>query len=79
MRSAHAVCDVRVAIDPGARDAPPRIQRLREDGTPDGRPEALPDLGAVAVLEREHAPRWVLPRPRSYPGGWAIHHFGPSR
>lgn len=57
---------MRIALDPGTRDDPPRIRRLDDDGTPLGAPERLPHLGAVADLEREHAPRWVLARPRTY-------------
>ncbi|OZM76019.1 bifunctional 3'-5' exonuclease/DNA polymerase [Pseudonocardia sp. MH-G8] len=60
------MCAVRVALDPGGHGAPPRVRRLFEDGTPSSPPETLPDLRAVAALEREHAPRWVLARPRSY-------------
>ncbi|WP_300017802.1 bifunctional 3'-5' exonuclease/DNA polymerase [Pseudonocardia sp.] len=57
---------MRIALDPGGRDAPARVQRLCDDGTPAGAPEPLPHLRAVADLEREHAPRWVLARPRTY-------------
>ncbi|HYH31922.1 MAG TPA: bifunctional 3'-5' exonuclease/DNA polymerase [Pseudonocardia sp.] len=57
---------MRVACDPGARDAAPRIQRLHEDGAPAGHPEVLPDLAAVAALEEAEAPRWVFARARSY-------------
>jgi DNA polymerase-1 len=57
---------VRIALDPGGRDGPARVQRLCDDGSPLAAPEALPDLRAVADLEQEHAPRWVLARPRTY-------------
>lgn len=57
---------MRVALDPGSRDGPVRIRRLADDGTPLAEPETLPGWGAVADLEREHAPRWVLARPRTY-------------
>jgi DNA polymerase-1 len=57
---------VRIALDPGSRDAPPRVRRLDEHGVPLGDVEVLPDLFAVARLEKEHAPRWVIARPRTY-------------
>ncbi len=53
---------MRIALDPGTGDAPPRIHRLVEGGAP----ETLPDLRAVAALERTEVPRWVLARPRAY-------------
>jgi DNA polymerase-1 len=56
----------RIALDPGDGDRPPRAQHLAEDGTPAGPPLDLPGPAAVAALEVEHAPRWVLARPRSY-------------
>jgi DNA polymerase-1 len=57
---------MRIALDPGPRDGPVRIRRLADDGTPLAAVETLPGLGSVADLEREHAPRWVLARPRTY-------------
>lgn len=42
------------------------MRPLAEDGTPAGPERALPGPAAVAALEREHAPRWVLARPRAY-------------
>jgi DNA polymerase I len=67
---------MRIALDPGADERLPRIQRLHEDGTVAGPPETLPDLAAVAAVEkaavekaaveRTEAPRWVFARPRSY-------------
>jgi DNA polymerase-1 len=57
---------VRIALDPGPPDAPPRIQRLAEDGTALEPPMALADLAEVTALEKEHAPRWVFARPRGY-------------
>ena len=57
---------MRIALDPGTRETPPRTQRLTEDGAVVGAPTTLPDLAAVADLEREHAPRWVLARPGGY-------------
>ena len=57
---------MRIALDPGPRDGPVRIRRLADDGTPLAAVETLSGLGAVADLEREHAPRWVLARPRTY-------------
>jgi DNA polymerase-1 len=57
---------MRVALDPGPRDGAPRIQRLHEDGTAAAPPQTLPDLAAVAAVERAEAPRWVFARPRSY-------------
>ncbi|MBW0102790.1 bifunctional 3'-5' exonuclease/DNA polymerase [Pseudonocardia sp. KRD291] len=55
----------RVAVDPGS-DGPIRIRRLDEDGTARGEVQILPGPEAVAALERELAPRWVLARARSY-------------
>ncbi len=57
---------MRIALDPGSGDLPPRIQRLRDDGSPASSPEHLPCLAAVADLEREGSPRWVFARPRTY-------------
>jgi DNA polymerase family A len=57
---------VRIALDPGPPDGPARFRRLTKDGSPLGPVEALAGLGDVAALEREHAPRWVLARPRAY-------------
>ncbi|WP_219415228.1 bifunctional 3'-5' exonuclease/DNA polymerase [Pseudonocardia nigra] len=57
---------MRIALDPGPRDGPARVQLLADDGAPAGPVEVLADLAAVAALEREHAPRWVFARPRAY-------------
>ncbi|QJY48595.1 bifunctional 3'-5' exonuclease/DNA polymerase [Pseudonocardia broussonetiae] len=57
---------MRIALDPGPRDGPVRVRRLTDDGTPLAGAKVLPGLAAVADLEREHAPRWVLARPRTY-------------
>ncbi|WP_433272182.1 bifunctional 3'-5' exonuclease/DNA polymerase [Pseudonocardia xinjiangensis] len=57
---------MRIAFDPGPRDGPARIQRLADDGTALGAPEPLTALASVADLERDHAPRWVFARARSY-------------
>jgi len=57
---------VRIALDPGSADRPPRVQRLRDDGSVVVPPEVLPSLGHVADLERDGSPRWVLARPRAY-------------
>jgi DNA polymerase-1 len=57
---------VRVAFTPGPREGPPRIQRLHSDGSPAAPPETLPDLDAVAAVEKAEAPRWVFARARSY-------------
>ncbi len=56
---------MRIAIDPGSGGAV-RVQRLDDAGHAVGGPEVLPGPSAVAALEREHAPRWVFARPRSY-------------
>ncbi|GAA3234217.1 bifunctional 3'-5' exonuclease/DNA polymerase [Pseudonocardia petroleophila] len=57
---------MRIALDPGPRDGPVRIRRLADDGAPLAGVEALPDLAAAAALERDHAPRWVFARARTY-------------
>lgn len=57
---------VRIALDPGSADVPPRVQRLRDDGSVVSPPEVLPSLAAVADLERDGSPRWVIARPRTY-------------
>ena len=57
---------MRIALDPGPRDGPARVQRLADDGTPLAPPETLPDLAALAEVERAHSPRWVFARARSY-------------
>ncbi len=62
----HADLAVRIALDPGGPDGPVRVQRLGPDGGPLAPPEALSGPAAVAALERELAPRWVIARPRSY-------------
>jgi DNA polymerase-1 len=61
----------RVALDPGGQHPggsgrPPRVRPLHDDGTPAGPVRELPGPAAVAALEDEHRPRWVLARPRSY-------------
>jgi len=56
----------RIALDPGGPDRSPRLQRLAEDGTSLAPAETLPDLAAVAALEKECSPRWVFARPRTY-------------
>ncbi|MFC4947685.1 bifunctional 3'-5' exonuclease/DNA polymerase [Pseudonocardia sp. GCM10023141] len=57
---------MRIALDPGAREVPARIQRVADDGTPLAAPEVLADLGAIAVIDGAEAPRWVFARSRSY-------------
>jgi DNA polymerase I len=57
---------VRIALDPGPEGGPVRVQRLADDGTPLDAPAVLGGPGEVAELERQHAPRWVLARQRSY-------------
>jgi DNA polymerase I len=57
---------MRIALDPGPRGGPARIQRLDHNGAPLGSPETLGPLDRVADLERENAPRWVVARARTY-------------
>jgi DNA polymerase-1 len=57
---------LRIAVDPGSRDGPARIQRLADDGAPIGSEETLTDLARVAEMEREHEPRWVFARAHTY-------------
>ncbi|MEJ3651731.1 bifunctional 3'-5' exonuclease/DNA polymerase [Actinomycetes bacterium KLBMP 9759] len=57
---------MRIALDPGPREGPALIQRLDETGAPLAAAEKLPDLSAVAELERAEAPRWVFARSRTH-------------
>ncbi len=57
---------MRIALDPGVPGAAVRLRRLDERGSPLGADEVLPDLSAVASLEKEASPRWVFARARSY-------------
>jgi DNA polymerase-1 len=57
---------VRIAVDVGTADFPPRVQRRNDDGSAAAPPEILSSLHDVAGLERSLSPRWVLARPRAY-------------
>ncbi|MCO1656025.1 bifunctional 3'-5' exonuclease/DNA polymerase [Pseudonocardia humida] len=57
---------MRIALDPGPEGGPVRVQRLDERGAPLAPPAELAGPLDVVALEREHAPRWVFARQRSY-------------